>query len=357
MRRYYVIIVSVVMFLLASCDSRQEKNDQGRTASCWIYAMCACIEHESVLRGDSIALSRQWLIARYMQEQTEELWQQNNNDSHSPAEQSSNPSLDISLRGVGPEALRLIDLYGLVPYQHEETHINNGTVFERKLRLMARQSRSVAELRKRMKEVMPEFSIADNSFDPPTTTLSASHSNKTSTQSTQSTAKQSASQTPVKLVEPVALLSDSATVTSQSIPSSAFYYYSFRYTPQLFAESVMYCLRYGWYAYDGSKPIGTSFVLDVPDNHRRHRYVNMTYKEQLRKVIQSVNEGHAVYWEYGKDHSSGHAMAIVGLRKGKDGKPYLLCLNSYGSSWGENGYCLISMKYFIDNTCNIGVLL
>lgn len=339
------------MFLLVSCDRRQEKNDQGRTASCWIYAMCACIEHESLLRGDSIALSRQWLIARYMQEQTEELWQQNHNDAPSSTEQSNHRAIeqptprpldssrlrcvDISLRGVGPEVLRLIDLYGLVPYQHEETHINNGAVLERKLRLMARQNRSIPELRKRMKDVMPEFSIADNSFEPDTQTSN----NHPAVHSTPQTA-----------------LSVQTAPAVQSTPPSAFYYYSFRYTPQLFAESVVYNLHYNWYAYDGTKPVGSSFVLDVPDNHRRHRYVNMTYKNQLRMVIRSVNEGHAVYWEYGKNHSSDHAMAIVGLRKGKDGSQYLLCLNSYGSSWGENGYCLMSLKYFIDNTCNIGVL-
>lgn len=341
MRRYYVIIVSVVLLFLVSCDGRQEKNDQGRTASCWIYAMCACIEHESLLRGDSISLSRQWLIARYMQEQTEELWHQNHN---APSTEQSNPRslehsnsrpLDISLRGVGPEALRLIDLYGLVPYQHEETHINNGTVLERKLRLMARQSRSIPELRKRMKGIMPEFSIADNSFEPDT---------------------QTANNHPTAPSTPQTVLSVHTALAGLSTPPSAFYYYSFRYTPQLFAESVVYDLHYSWYAYDSSQPIGKSFVLDVPDNHRRHRYVNMTYKDQLRKVIQSVNEGHAVYWEYGNNHSSAHAMAIVGLRKGKDGKQYLLCLNSYGSSWGENGYCLMSLKYFIDNTCNIGVV-
>ena len=118
--------------------------------------MCACIEHESVRRGDSVALSRQWLLARHLQEQTEALFTTIHDDPHTI--QSTSPKgeagrgllshgdagrglegLRLTTRGLGPEALRLIDDYGLVPYHFEETMVNNSRVMERKLTLLAQR--------------------------------------------------------------------------------------------------------------------------------------------------------------------------------------------------------------------------
>ena len=294
----------LLFLVLASCG-RQERTDQGRTSACWIYAMCACIEHEALLCGDSVALSRQWLMARELQQQAEELFRARNN-----GEDKSLPAPDrITMRGVGPEVLRLIDEYGLVPYSFEETMINNSRVAERKLSLLVEQSRDIATLRKRMLELLPDFSIASPLPE------EGWGGNKTS-----------------------------------------FFYYSMRYTPQQFAESIMYRLHYDWYAYSDKYPIGTEFVLDERDNYRGHRYQNADMETMLAKVMESLRLGHAVYWEYGKNHASSHAMAIVGLRKGKNGKVRLLCLNSYGSRWGEKGYCTVSLDSFRELTCNVGVV-
>lgn len=135
-----------------------------------------------------------------------------------------------------------------------------------------------------------------------------------------------------------------------------FYYYSMRYSPIQFAESIMYRIHYDWYAYNGDKKRGERFVLDDPDNRQQYEYVNISYKEMYEKVVASVKSGHAVYWEYGENHSSSHAMAIVGLKKyRKNVGESLICLNSYGTEWGNNGKCIISPQYFISHTCNIGV--
>lgn len=67
MTRAYIIILLIVLQLF-SCN-KQEPTNQGRTSACWIYAMCACIEHEARHVGDSVVLSRQWLLARELEEQ------------------------------------------------------------------------------------------------------------------------------------------------------------------------------------------------------------------------------------------------------------------------------------------------
>ena len=268
MTRAYIIILIGTLSLLFSC-SKEEPTNQGRTSACWVYAMCACIEHEAHRVGDSVVLSRQWLLARELEEQT--LGDE-----------------DIAIRNVGPEALRLIDKYGLVPYSFERSHINNGSVLEKKIRLLREQCDKKEELYSRLKDLLPRFTVVN--YDP---------------------------------------------FVKGAVGS--FYYYSMRYTPQQFAESVMYRIHYDWYAHDDDRKRGERFVLDDPDNRQGYEYINASYEEMYYKVVSSVRAGHAVYWEYGENHASGHAMAIVALRKSKKGVGEdLVCQNSYGK---ENLMC------------------
>ena len=284
MTRAYIIILVILFF---SCN-RQEPTDQGRTSACWVYAMCACIEHEARLVGDSVILSRQWLLARELEEQ-------------------ALSGEEIAIRNVGPEALRLISRYGMVPYSFERSHINNGAVLIKKIKLLREQNNDKKVLYSHMADLLPRFTVVD--YNP-----------------------------------------------LEKNAEGSFYYYSMRYSPKQFAESVMYRIHYDWYACNSEKKRGEKFVLKDPDNRQQYEYVNISYKEMYEKVISSVRSGHAVYWEYGKNHSSGHAMAIVGLRKSKKGGgESLVCLNSYGTEWGHNGKCIISPQYFIAYTCNIGV--
>jgi len=285
MTRAYLILLLGIS-LLFSC-SKQEATDQGKTSACWVYAMCACIEHEADRVGDSIVISRQWLLARELEEQAL-------NDE------------EIAMRNVGPEALRLIDKYGIVPYSFERSQINKSSVLENKIRHLRNQCRTKEELFLRMKDLLPRSVVDYNPLD-------------------------------------------------KNVRSS-FYYYSMRYTPRQFAESVMYRIHYDWYACDEELEKGKAFILDDPDNRRQHKYVNISYKEMFKKVVESLKAGHAVYWEYGEDHRSGHAMAIVGLKKAKDGKAYnLVCLNSYGKKWGDGGKCVVTPQFFLSHTSNIGV--
>lgn len=274
--------------MITACEKR-ERTDQGRTEACWIYAMMACIEHEQLRKGDSITLSRQWIVARALEEQTLRYHETRGEER-------------VTMRNMGPEALRLIGRYGLVPYANERTDVNNSRVMSRKLEEMADRymDRSADELKADMQELLPRFTIARDTH--------------------------------------------------------TFYFYGMRYDPMQFAESIMYDKRWAWYASDEEQPWNTEIVLEVKDNTSRYRYMNLPMKQLLGKVIQSLRNGHAVYWEYGDNHDSGHAMAIIGLKKGRDGKQHLLCLNSYGSTWGNKGRCLVSYEFFMDKTCNVGII-
>ena len=301
-----LIIILFVLSLIVSCQERRASDDQGRTSACWIYAMLTCIEHEAALHGDSITLSRQWLMTKALEEQTE--WEYLVHNSQFTVHSSKSSifnSQTISMRGVGPEAIRLIERYGLIPYQNEKTEITNSSVLERKLSLLAQQARSLDELHERMDALLPRFTLSQH---------------------------------------------------------GAFYYLSMRYNPYQFAESIMYRQHWQFITSVSYREYGTTFPLEVADNSRHHEFLNMPIDSLTSRVIASLRAGHAVYWEYGKRTAEGlvtsdHAMAIVGLRKSKEGNMMLLCKNSYGKEWGKNGTCLISIDDFKKKTCNVGVLV
>ena len=290
--------------------------NQGKTEACWIYALCACIEHEACLRGDSVVLSRQWLLSHLLEEQAMERYEIL---SQGGAVADGGGRGTLSARGVGPDALRLIDEYGLVPYQHERSRIGNSRVLQRRLALLV--DNAVAHkmplqgLRERMSELLPRFTVVRHS----------------------------------RLTHHYA-----------EEERESFYYLSMRYTPAQFAESVMYCQQWRWYASDEGHPWGKNFALEVPDNRRYHKYANVPMPELLRMVKESLGEGHAVYWEMGRKASrqrqgggaaSDHAMAIVGMKDGR-----FVCLNSYGTDWGHDGCCLVTEEYFVRHTCNVGII-
>jgi len=45
----------------------------------------------------------------------------------------------------------------------------------------------------------------------------------------------------------------------------------------------------------------------------------------------------------------GHCMLAVGYQKHSDGSEYIIALNSWGTGWGDMGYCYIPMNYFLSN--------
>ena len=78
--------------------------DQGKVEACWIYAYLACIETERIEHfRDSMNLSPIWLVRNLLLEQASESY-------------LSQGAMPVSVRGIGPDAERLMKKYGMVQW-------------------------------------------------------------------------------------------------------------------------------------------------------------------------------------------------------------------------------------------------
>ena len=117
-----IIIAFVISTLLFSCAKTEKKceevscspfkttlrctpvKNQGMTEVCWIYAFLACVETERMEHhNDSVNLSPMWLMRSLLVEQATEKY-------------LSQGALPISVRGIGPDAERLMREYGIVQW-------------------------------------------------------------------------------------------------------------------------------------------------------------------------------------------------------------------------------------------------
>ena len=98
--------------LLTGCGNREPKTftmevlnrmtpvkDQGRSQTCWVYAMLAAIETEHIMKGDSVNLSAAWVEKMLERE----------------------PAAPKSKRGMGQACIDLIQRHGLVAYDAMRT--------------------------------------------------------------------------------------------------------------------------------------------------------------------------------------------------------------------------------------------
>lgn len=246
--------------------------DQGGEQACWIYAMLACIETDRIEQyGDSVDLSPEWVIKALYKE-------------NALRQRVMGRGTKSQVRGMGPDALRLIEHYGLIP---------NGT-------------------------------------------------------------------RPGK--------------------DDGFYLYSMQYTPRQLAGSVYQPGDWQWLTSFSHHKYGERFALEVPDNTHFNEFLNVPPDSLLAITLRSLNEHHPVFWEgtmkdirnTGNKSASqlasrrqklfeshvltdDHAMAIVGLHRKKDGSLHFIMKNSWGKSWGKNGYGILPVNDFLLRTIMIGV--
>jgi len=105
------LATALAALLLMACDAGQHQfsvdvlnrftpvKNQGKSQTCWAYAMLAAIETEHIMRGDSVHLSVAF-VERVIEQ-----------DSAAPT----------SKRGMGMTCINLIQKYGLVPYESMPT--------------------------------------------------------------------------------------------------------------------------------------------------------------------------------------------------------------------------------------------
>lgn len=83
----------------------------------------------------------------------------------------------------------------------------------------------------------------------------------------------------------------------------------------------------------------------------RHVIVFRTY---LDSNFQGINYASGATWEYNGSSIGGHAMCIVGYNTGLDGGTGAFKVrNSWGTDFGDDGYCWISFDSFRSNTAGV----
>ena len=316
---------------LFSCSRRERSNDvsssvlryslqttpvkdQGKVEACWIYAYLACIETERIENyRDSMNLSPIWLVRNLFLEQASESY-------------LSQGTMPVSVRGIGPDAERLLKEYGMVQWSTYCPDNLNSKALSR----LVRQKVSIA----------------------------------------------------IKHRKGLNTLNEEVDKALPFIPHNlrkGFYLYSAHYTPKQFGESLLYGIKFTWLTSYIHHPYGKPFVLEVPDNHHRHAIMNVPINDMYSQVVEALQNHHPVYWEgqmprNKKPSIDGdltslrqialerfittdqHAMAIVGLTKTKQGDTRFICKNSWGEQWGMKGYCLMSNEDFLINTILVGIV-
>ena len=258
-------------------------------------------------------LSPIWLVRNLLQEQASESY-------------LSQGTMPVSVRGIGPDAERLLKEYGMVQWSTYCPDNLNSKALSR----LVRQKVSIAIKHRKGLNTLNED--VDNALP--------------------------------------------------FIPHNlrkGFYLYSAHYTPKQFGESLLYGIKFTWLTSYIHHPYGKPFVLEVPDNHRRHALMNVPLDDMYSQVVEALKKHHPVYWEgamsgkrkpsidgdvttlrqrsFERFHTTDqHAMAIVGMTKTKQGDIRFICKNSWGKEWGNNGYCLMSKEEFLINTILVGIV-
>lgn len=283
--------------------------DQGRSDLCWDYAMLATMETEHLMQGDSVNLSPDYVARRLIEEQADRLYLTHRGT--------------VSLRGVAPMLLRLINTYGLNHY--DAFHCDSTTDYHvicRKVMQMARGSITLNQFNQRMGELLDREIHA-------------------------------------------------------AIPRV--YMLGAVYTPLEFAHSVCRPGEYTAYTSFTHHPFGEPFALEVPDNRYGDTFMNVPIDSLMNIIINNVRHGHPVCWEgdvtedgfsfqlgtadidepipLGEvqeerqrefEHhltTDDHCMEIVGIAHNKESQPYFIMKNSWGSCNPYHGFMYVSFDY------------
>lgn len=326
MRKLSAIIFIAVM--LAGCGNngkQQQRNsftdevrlsytpvkDQGASTLCWAYAMLATIETEHIMRGDSVNLSPAYVERMFLKEQVDGCY-------------LSQGKKKFTTRGVMPQLIRLIQTYGLMPYDSYHSD-GNGNATRRKLQ------RAVSIAAATGKGLINARHDADRILD-------------------------------------------------DNIAPMPYHVYMFgmEYTPLEFAHSVCMPDEYQAFTSFTHVPMNKKVALSLPDNYYGEQFVNISISQMMAMMERSVRSGHPVCWEgdtseEGFSFAKGiadvqadkrnasqterqrefetfrttddHCMAIIGIAHDKAGRKFFICKNSWGTANPYGGLMYMSFDY------------
>lgn len=202
--------------------------DQGQSQLCWVYAMLATIETERLQLGDSVNLSPDWLARLWLQEQARTYY-------------LTRGRTKVSLRGMMPMTLHLMDRYGIEPFDsyHPFGALSYNALTKAAMQV-ARASTSLRMLDNRLGDVLDK----QIGYLPPT-----------------------------------------------------LFMLGMGYTPRQFAQSVYLPGDYVALTSFTHHPFGKPFVMESPDNRMLDRFYNIPIDKLMRTIISALRHGHPVCWE------------------------------------------------------------
>lgn len=285
--------------------------NQGSSSLCWAYAMLATIETEHITRGDSVNLSVAYVARMFMREQVDRCF-------------FSKGARKISTRGVMPQLIRLIQTYGLMPYDSYHSDCNMNTTAHKLHNMIKTEAMAGWGLQRTRTDA---DRLMDNSINP--------------------------------------------------LPFHV-YMYSMEYTPLEFAHSVCMPDEYQAFTSFTHIPMNRRAVLSLPDNYNNERFQNVSLNNMMNIMERSLRSGHPVCWEgdiseEGFSFENGvadvpeskrnagqelrqrefetfrttddHCMAIIGIAHDKQGRKYFICKNSWGTENRYGGLMYMSFDY------------
>lgn len=260
--------------------------DQGRSELCWVYAMLATIETEHLMMGDSVDLSADYLGRMYLEEQAREAF-------------LSKGEKRISLRGVAPMTLELLERYGAVRYDTFEHR--GGIDF---ITLVRKTEQYIqASIKKGYSEA--------------------------------------------KFMEGLRRHLDEET---DFVPRLVFMEGA-QYKKVEFAHSVCLKKEYHTFMCNPDKQYNVLQDPELTDNHYRCKAMNIPPKNLVEKVKAELQSGHPVMWEGGPNDN--HAVAIIGMGKDEAGNLWFVAKNSWGATKETAGMMYIPETYIENRTALI----
>ncbi|MCD8297892.1 MAG: cysteine protease [Prevotella sp.] len=325
---FFFISPLLITVLVCSCDNENVADnedvftvdvlngmtpvkDQGRSSLCWAYAMLATIESEHIMQGDSVNLSVAYIARKMLLQEAERYYFAQGRDT-------------ISLRGVAPMLIDMIEEYGIMPYEAYHSDCNFNVVS----RKVAATSKGITQKRRGLPSLNKSMQdLLDDIINP--------------------------------------------------VPNNV-YMFSVRYTPIEFAHSV--CMKDEYVALTSftHKPFYEDIILSLPDNKRGYKFYNVPIDTLVDRVENAIQSGHCVCWEGDitepgfsfergtarlesgtevtqearqrtfEDFSTtdDHCMEIVGLAHDDTGAEYFICKNSWGTNNPYKGLMYMSLDYF-----------
>lgn len=325
-----ILLFAVVALVVVACGGDKRRNSghhtqftidklnkitpvksQGKSDLCWVYAMLATIESDRLMQGDSVNLSPHYMARMMLRRELIYGYTSGGQDS-------------ISLTAMSPRLLRMLELYGAMPYDSYRSDCNYYVLCRRLSELVRHNVRQLTGIDALLK-------MGDDMMD--------EHINP--------------------------------------MPKSVFMLGA-EYTPEEFARSV--CMP-------GDYQALTSFThfrffreqrLDVPDNRTGELFYNVPIDTLMNRIVATLERGYSVCWEGditepGFSFSLGvaqlqndeidlsqtarqrmfetfrttddHCMELIGLARDEQGRRYFVCKNSWGTGNPYHGLMFMSFDY------------